>query len=949
MRRTLLFIACVLASVTMLAQEGLPVEDLQNSGCLARTRGEEYVEPTPTIVLTKEGSILSVQILNYESQCATAGFNVKNSISEGSNGIPSLTINVFPYDNGLDADCICPFNVSFTIRDLETNTFYLNCWWYEGLVTLEEGKPLVLEDITLYATIDGVNYTLKKTLGTATLTKVIKQKTVMRIPAELEYEGQTYAVKTITYNSFRDCTTIKTLDIPESVSTIYRYSFYGCKLDSLIIRGVLESRYINSDLLYGLGTDTKLYVLPSEVEKYKAIYNGPVCPLTEAQDNSDYIPFVKEGKKWNVFRSDFDTGCHLEKYMLLNEGIVKDGKTYMKMYRGEDGMDVIYDTGLFREENRKVYRFDPDRQEELLMFDYALKAGDTYETFSFDEPRMVTYKVLSVSDYQEGPEVIRYDYNQEGSLITHRRYLKKWTVCRTDNEHLQKTWIEGVGSLKGPLGNLYDVVLPNMCWDYLGYVECNDDYFTYLPFSFYDTLNNQIYGCDLPKGAADHSWVFQHQLTYELEGDRLHIYGKAYTNCGPNSYAFFLEKPTDDPSVHKIEFEIQEVEPLANCMSLHEIDFYVPGFDPNMTYIVVDNQGEEHHVINKTQQMVYRAMVEEGKVWKVGTISGNPVQMVDYYYFDGDTIVNGKTCKQMMCQRFVSPEYSNEYGMPTNSLTKVGVWYEEDKKVYCYDERKQAMALKYDFSLEANDTLQFLTDWSSPFIIGPKQTGGLEGFKGVYRNIMMCGDEGQRFPSTIWLEGVGDIDGPTRNPCNPILGDPVPEFLMSCVVGDEVIFLNDGVVDGATPTEARKSRFDFTHTIKTKPKAPRRLPADTDVHVYGEYNDQQLGINLDPLADTYQVSITGESGQVVYERAVNAGTVVALNIDISAYAKGRYTVTIENSSESFVGQFESQATGIQAPVKVPVPVTHIYNLQGQQLSTLQKGLNIVNGQKVYVK
>ena len=172
---------------------------------------------------------------------------------------------------------------------------------------------------------------------------------------------------------------------------------------------------------------------------------------------------------------------------------------------------------------------------------------------------------------------------------------------------------------------------------------------------------------------------------------------------------------------------------------------------------------------------------------------------------------------------------------------------------------------------------------------------------------------------------------------------------MSCVVGDEVIFLNDGVVDGATPTEARKSRFDFTHTIKTKPKAPRRLLADTDVHVYGEYNDQQLGINLDPLADTYQVSITGESGQVVYEKAVNAGTVVALNIDISAYAKGRYTVTIENSSESFVGQFESQTTGIQAPVKVPVPVAHIYNLQGQQLSTLQKGLNIVNGQKVYVK
>ena len=28
---------------------------------------------------------------------------------------------------------------------------------------------------------------------------------------------------------------------------------------------------------------------------------------------------------------------------------------------------------------------------------------------------------------------------------------------------------------------------------------------------------------------------------------------------------------------------------------------------------------------------------------------------------------------------------------------------------------------------------------------------------------------------------------------------------------------------------------------------------------------------------------------------------------------------------------------------------HIYNLQGQRLSRLQKGLNIVNGKKIYIK
>ena len=75
---------------------------------------------------------------------------------------------------------------------------------------------------------------------------------------------------------------------------------------------------------------------------------------------------------------------------------------------------------------------------------------------------------------------------------------------------------------------------------------------------------------------------------------------------------------------------------------------------------------------------------------------------------------------------------------------------------------------------------------------------------------------------------------------------------------------------GATPEGIKEwKRFDFTHTIKTKPKAPRkdaavlasstapiageaaRVPAEAEQSLYGEYNDQQLGIRLDPLDDAY--------------------------------------------------------------------------------------------------
>ena len=367
----------------------------------------------------------------------------------------------------------------------------------------------------------------------------------------------------------------------------------------------------------------------------------------------------------------------------------------------------------------------------------------------------------------------------------------------------------------------------------------------------------------------------------------------------------------------------------------------------------------------------YRPFVEDGKVWKVGTISGNPVQVVDYYYFDGDTIVNGKTCKQMWCQRYVNPDYADYSALTqTPSLSKVGAWYEENQKVYVCREGTQEMQMLYDFSLEVNDTLM-LNDYQPYYTVGPKQTGGLKGFKGVYRDIMIAqnGDY-----CTTWLEGVGGIDGPLRNVYPETEDDP--QFLMSCTVGDEVIYLNDEYEDGATPKDMAKKRFDFTHTTKLQPKAPierensdacissseRKVArpkvktprrSEEELSLYGEYNNLQLGIHLDPLDDAYQVSITNESGKVVYEKTINAGTIVGLSIDISAYAKGCYTVTVENSNELFTGEFETETTGISDAARLNnnEQIRNnklIYNLQGQRLSALQKGLNIVNGKKVYV-
>ena len=344
-------------------------------------------------------------------------------------------------------------------------------------------------------------------------------------------------------------------------------------------------------------------------------------------------------------------------------------------------------------------------------------------------------------------------------------------------------------------------------------------------------------------------------------------------------------------------------------------------------------------------KIAYRPFIEDGKVWKVGDItSGNPAQCVEYYYFEGDTIIDGKTCKQMMCHRYVNPDFISQ----DTSLRYVGAWYEENRKVYAYDTTNNQFKLMYDFSLEDNGS--FETNGLS-YVIGSKQTGGIKGFKGVHRDVRLWAD-GESIYSIPWLEGVGGTDRPTTN-VYPGYVDPA-WFLMSCTVGDEVIYFNDEYEDGATPevTGSRKNRFDFSHTVKTKPKS--RTTRGAEPSLYGEYNDQQLGINLNPLYDAYLVSITDETGKTVYEKNINAGAIVGLNIDISAYPEGRYTVTVENNNESFTGQFDAQTVGLSDAVRLNNNVEmindNIFDLQGRQLQGKpQRGLYIQNGKKVMVK
>ena len=320
----------------------------------------------------------------------------------------------------------------------------------------------------------------------------------------------------------------------------------------------------------------------------------------------------------------------------------------------------------------------------------------------------------------------------------------------------------------------------------------------------------------------------------------------------------------------------------------------------------------------------YRPFIEEGKVWKVGHFdAGSPLcYAISYYYFDGDTIVGGMPCKRMMCRTKVN-EILGYDGFITNSTEYVGALREEGRRVYLALPHEENFNLLYDFESEVGTTIEAYSNGqpedasSNPCVISNKTYGqftnddGSTSYKGAYVEIYAQHPDANTAALTRWMEGVGmDV--------SPVFGHYMPgccEYLwglMTCTVGDEVLYRNTSLVElsdweGAeTTSEATKAkkRVDFTHVVKKKPKAPQRRVAENDhVSISGEFSKTELTIDLGALEDTYAVTITDASGQAVYAKDVKTNRVLGLNINISTFTGDDYTITLENEDEIFTGYF----------------------------------------------
>ena len=649
----------------------------------------------------------------------------------------------------------------------------------------------------------------------------------------------------------------------------------------------------------------------------------------------EYHTTNAEGKPGNLFtRAEKD--------------VVLDGQTYVQLI---NGWYSDFYPSYMRQVGKKVLRYNPDTRTEAVVLDYSLDVGDVFTTECGD--RMQVTEVGSFEEYAQ------YFYAGDGV----RRMLRLQGV---DNPKLRDVWIEGFGSV-------YTGVLPpelytpypeiHLKWrSDTGNFSVNQTHYKSIPFEAEELdRDTRVF---LEEEATDEDMPF----TCEFIGNDLHLAGYFYYTCSTSQYA---ELTIDDDGTLKLSIDHPDTYyPVPTCMWPGYYDLIFPDFEPGNYHISLTNlRGHTQEFDFTLEPTPYRPFIEDGKVWKVGWLpdfSSRESHANIYFYFDGDTIIDGKNCKKMV---YEYKEYKEEYKelfedvVPQGKLYD-GAVYEADRLVLYAEKGMTQLGLLYDFGVEPGDLLPSRYDGYF-HCVTEKKMGGVDGFKGRNWTISTSTDPkellGEEFEDdevyetytyqNLWMEGVGSEFNPSMA-LSYLFMKGITWYLMECRVGDEIIYHNPDIIDGVNPPdEETKKRIDFTHIQKPRPKAPRRETEADGNQLSGAYTMRLLDLGLGTLSDTYHVTITDDTGETVYDKTVRTADVLALNIDISEWTAPSYTITVENDDESYVGTFSPTPTNIQ-PLPTPSQEREdavVYDLQGRRLDHEPvHGLYIKAGRK-YLK
>lgn len=171
--------------------------------------------------------------------------------------------------------------------------------------------------------------------------------------------------------------------------------------------------------------------------------------------------FISQDKQWNVLLTAFPSYVGTEIFKIQGDSIV-DGTTYSKIWVSFDSLVSLQFMGLLREADNIVYYMQPNLTEGVL-YNFNLQVGETamvrnFFCYEYDIP--VTVVSIDTVEYFG---------------VERRQWLLQ-------SEELYDTWVEGIGSLSGPLYSMFSMCVVCPMWELLCYYE-NDILQYRMPFA----------------------------------------------------------------------------------------------------------------------------------------------------------------------------------------------------------------------------------------------------------------------------------------------------------------------------------------------------------------------------------------------------------------------------------------------------------------------------------
>ena len=211
----------------------------------------------------------------------------------------------------------------------------------------------------------------------------------------------------------------------------------------------------------------------------------------------------------------------------------------------------------------------------------------------------------------------------------------------------------------------------------------------------------------------------------------------------------------------------------------------------------------------------YRPFIEEGKVWvskpeidfvMIGIRTPRPV--VEYDYFQGDTLIGTQPCKRWV------QDYRDVEGNQIISL--VVPMYEENKKVWFFFDGFEMPFLAYDFGAQAGDTVAVVSPCAYHYMIEKRYNYLDEYFKNFSDTLVIKKKAEEEllgkkrtltyFCSTLrhngsinseefidynfLMNGIGTHWNPSYNITWVGSGNG-SHWLMYCMVGDEILYADE--------------------------------------------------------------------------------------------------------------------------------------------------------------